>query len=81
MPHVALRRLRTVLDLRQKLRLDSDALVGDPFGVELCLADQRLQSSLQVVCRGGIEAVIHLSGIEQALTFLPPDKDAVERSA
>ena len=58
MPDLAICGLGPVIDFGQQLRLDPDALVRDPFGVRLRLADQRLQSGLQVLCRGGGEAMI-----------------------
>jgi hypothetical protein len=44
MPHLALGRLRTVLDLGEQLRFDPDAAVRDALAVRLCFSDQRLEA-------------------------------------
>jgi hypothetical protein len=60
MADLSLCRLGAVFDLRQKLRLDPDALVRDPLWVGLGLADQWFQPPLEVGGRGLVEAVVCL---------------------
>jgi hypothetical protein len=68
MPHLALGRFGSVLDLGQQLGLDPERLVCDRFAVGLGLADQRprcravlgevsLTAVGQVVAPGGLDAL------------------------
>ena len=74
---LSLRRLRPVLDLGQKLRLDPDALMRDPLREGLRLPDQRLQSLAQV--RGGdlVEAVVDLAGVDEVAALAPADVEPI----
>jgi len=76
-PDLSFGRLRPVLDLGQKLRLYPDALAGDPLGVGLRLAVQRLQPLLQVRRRGLVEAVVNFAGVDQIVSLAPADVDAI----
>ena len=77
MPHLALGRFRAVLDLGQQLRLDPDALVRDPLGVGLGLADQRRQALAQIGGGCLVEAVVDLAGVDQVLALAAAEIDAV----
>jgi hypothetical protein len=78
MADFAFRRLCAVFDLGEQRRLDPNAPVSDLFGVWLRFAVQWLQPRLQVLRRGGIEAVVDLAGINKILAPLPADVETVE---
>jgi hypothetical protein len=78
MADFAFRRLCAVFDLGEQRRLDPNAAVCDLFGVWLRFADQWLQPRLQVLCRGGIEAVVDLAGAEQLLALLAADVEPIK---
>jgi hypothetical protein len=46
--------------------------------VRLRLPEQRFQPRLQILCRRGVKAVIHLAGIDQILSLPPAKINAVE---
>jgi len=77
MSGLPLRRLCAVLDLREELRLDPDALVRDPFRVWLRLADQGLQPLLQVGGRAFVESTVDLACVDQILALAAADIDAI----
>jgi hypothetical protein len=76
-PDFALRRFRSILDLRKQLWFDPDASVRDLLRVGLRLADQRRQSLPQFGGRRLIEAVIDLARVDQIVAFPPAEVDAV----
>ena len=65
MPHLPFGRLGAVLDLGEKLRFHPYAAMGDPLGVRPCFADERRQALAQIGSRLGVEAVVHLAGIDE----------------
>jgi hypothetical protein len=77
MPDFTLRGLRAVFDLGQQLRLHPDALVCDPLGVGLRLADRWRQPLLQIGGGGLVEAVVDLAGVDQVLALAAADMEAV----
>jgi hypothetical protein len=77
MTHLSLRGLGAVLDLRQKLGFDPDALVRDALGVGLGFADQRCKTLAKICRRLLVEAVVDLAGIDQVAAFTAADIDAV----
>ena len=81
MPQFALGRLGAVFDLGAEMRLDPDCLVRDLFGVGLAVADQRRQAFAQRRCRGLIETMVDLTGIDQVLAPVTADVDAVPLGA
>jgi hypothetical protein len=78
MAQLAFGRFRPVLDFGQQRRLDPDAAVCDLFGVGLRLPDQRFEPRLQILGRRFVEAVVDLAGLNQILSLVPPDIEAVE---
>jgi hypothetical protein len=76
-PDLALRRLRPVLDLGQQRWLDPDAPVSDLPGVGLGLADQRRQALAKLRNRGLVEAVVHLTCIDEFLALKAAQVDAI----
>jgi transposase-like protein len=77
MADFSLRRLRTVLDLREQLGFDPDAPVCDALGVRLCFPDQGLQSLLQIGGGSLVEAMVDLARVDEILALAPADIDAV----
>ena len=77
MPHLALGRLRSVLDLSKQLRFDPDAFVRNPLGIGLCLPNQRLEAPPQLGRRCLVEAVVDLAGIDEVVALAPREINAV----
>jgi hypothetical protein len=75
-PDLSLRRLRAVLNFRQKLGLDPNPLVCDPLGVGLRLTDEGLQSFLQVGGRDLVEVMINLACVDQIVAVAATDVSA-----
>jgi hypothetical protein len=80
MPHFAFSRLSPILDLDEKLGLDSDAAVGDALAVGLGLANQRSEPLLQIRGGGFIETVVNLAGIDKFFPLGPAEIDAIPLS-
>src|ERR1700679_3683916 len=76
-PHLALRRLRSVFDLGKQLGLDPDAAMGDPLAVGLLLTDQWRQARSEGLGALAIEAKVDLAGIDQVGAFAPADIKAI----
>ena len=57
-PHLAFGGSGAILDFGRELWLHPDALVRDPFGVGLRLADQRRQALAQIGCGCLVETMI-----------------------
>jgi hypothetical protein len=69
MPDLSLRRLGTVLDFGQQLRLDPDALVCDPLCEGLRLPNEGLQALPQVGGRNLVESMIDLAGVDKVVSL------------
>ena len=66
---LALRGLRSVLDLSKQLGLNPDALVGDATSERLGLADQHREFLPKISGRRLVKPVIHLSRVNQLVAL------------
>src|ERR1700760_2175623 len=69
MPDFAFGGFSAVFDLGEQFGLDPNSAMCDFFCERLSFADQRFKSFAQYLCRGLVEAVVDLAGINELLAF------------
>lgn len=76
-PDLSLGRLRAILDLGQKLRFNSDALLADALGIGLGSSDKGFKPLLQFGGRDLVKAVVDFTGVDEIVALATADIEAI----